>query len=138
MIQDCFNLHLLLRASSGSSRESSWLKLCRDSRGHAAKHEGKGNKTAEAASAESSGSIRAKNRGAPLPPRGFIPRQGMNEAQGLWLGGQGHLAGLSPIPCRGSCTAGQGGTETELHLRKDTNPAALEIFKQLHVLLHVG
>lgn len=105
--------------------------------GHAAKHEEKGNKTSEAASAESSGSIRAKNRGAPLPLRGFIPRQGMNKAR-VWLGGQGHLAGLSLIPSGGGCRAGQGGTETDLCLRKDTNTAALEAFKQLYVLLRVG
>lgn len=61
-------------------RDELWLKLCRDSTGHAEKHkvlaEGKGNKTSEAASAESSGSIRAKNRAAPLPLKGFYPGKG--------------------------------------------------------------
>lgn len=55
----------------------------------------------------------------------------MNKAMGVWLGGQGHLAELSAIPS-------DGGTETGLSLRKDTNPAGSEAFKQLHVLLHEG
>lgn len=93
--------------------ESSWLKLCRS---HAAKHKGRGNKTSEAASAESSGCSRAKSRGAPLPRRVSNPGKGWTKPWGSGWEGRDTWQSWVPSPLMEGQRQGSPWEKTQTQL----------------------
>lgn len=118
VIQGCSSFPRAAGSLQCQQHASSWLswagtaELTLQSAEQPALAEGKGSKTSAAASAESAASGRAHTRAAPSPWRVLQPGKAGVKPR-VWLGGQGHLAGLSLIP-----SGGDAGLAREGHREK--------------------